>query len=80
MSKKIYRHKDEREEAVKLNIAKMEAIADAAGKTVLAKPEEGFSIEKKGAVDLITDADRLSDEFIVRKLQEHFPGTTVLSE
>jgi len=75
-----YRHKDEREEAVKLDIAKVEAIAVGAGKILLAKLEEGFSIEKKGAVDLITDADRLSDEFIVRKLQEHFPDTAILSE
>jgi len=80
LSKKTYRHKDEREEAVKLDIAKVEAIAVGAGKILLAKLEEGFSIEKKGAVDLITDADRLSDEYIVRKLQEHFPDTAILSE
>ena len=80
MSKKTYRHKDEREEAVKLDIAKVEAIAVGAGKILLAKLEEGLYIEKKGAVDLITDADRLSDEFIVRKLQEHFPDTAILSE
>jgi myo-inositol-1(or 4)-monophosphatase len=63
-----------------LDIKKVEEIARGAGKILLQQLETGFSIEKKGTVDLITNADRLSDEYIVRELKEHFPDTAILSE
>ena len=52
-----------------MDIKKVEEIARGAGKILLQQLETGFSIEKKGTVDLITNADRLSDEYIVRSLR-----------
>ncbi|HEV3158163.1 MAG TPA: inositol monophosphatase family protein [Candidatus Baltobacteraceae bacterium] len=36
--------------------------------------------EKSGRGDLVTDADRASEAFIVRRLREHFPNASILGE
>ncbi len=38
------------------------------------------TVVKKGAVDLVTDADEAAEELIVRGLQRAFPGAPILAE
>ena len=56
------------------------AIARGAG-AILA---EGFGrpgrLERKGAIDLVTDHDRASEEFILGEIRRRFPGHAVLAE
>jgi myo-inositol-1(or 4)-monophosphatase len=57
------------------------AAAAQAGAAVLrerfARPR---TIEKKGAIDLVTDADRASEEAVLAALRDRFPGAAVLAE
>jgi len=38
------------------------------------------TIDKKGAIDLVTDADRAAEEAVLAVLRERFPGAPVLAE
>ena len=38
------------------------------------------TVDRKGAIDLVTDADRASEEAVLRVLAERFPGAAVLAE
>ncbi|HEX7880872.1 MAG TPA: inositol monophosphatase family protein [Candidatus Eisenbacteria bacterium] len=55
-------------------------IAREAGDLLLSRFGTGIQIELKGEVDLVTEMDRRSEELIVRRLAEEFPGTAVLAE
>ena len=63
-----------------LDIRKVEEIALNAGKILLEKLQSGVLVEKKGAIDLITDADRASEEYILQELKKHFPESSILAE
>ncbi len=55
-------------------------IARGAG-AILAEYHHGqFTIEHKATVDLITDADRASEDYILRAIAQRFPGHAVLAE
>jgi myo-inositol-1(or 4)-monophosphatase len=55
--------------------------AAAAGARVLAERYEGpRTIDHKGRIDLVTDADRAAEEAVLRKLRELAPGVAVLAE
>jgi myo-inositol-1(or 4)-monophosphatase len=57
------------------------AAAARAGAAVLrARWGQVRTIEKKGAIDLVTDADRASEEAVLAALRERFPGAAVLAE
>ena len=49
--------------------------AREAGNLLLEKQGQGFSVEKKGDVDLVTDADRDSEALIRKIIFEKFPGS-----
>ena len=53
-------------------------IAREAGQVLLA--HRGASFELKGAYDLVTAADRASEELIVRRLRERFPQHGIVAE
>ncbi|MCG3174480.1 MAG: Inositol-1-monophosphatase [Myxococcota bacterium] len=55
-------------------------IARSAGEII--RPYFGgpLRVEHKGALDLVTEADRASEELILRELAQSFPGEPVLSE
>ncbi|HBN96245.1 MAG TPA: inositol monophosphatase [Firmicutes bacterium] len=55
-------------------------IALNAGKILTAKLETGITIEHKGSIDLVTDADRASEEYIVEQLRRVFPHHGILGE
>ena len=55
-------------------------IALAAGVILREKLEAGVSIEHKGRIDLVTDADRAAEAFIVQELRKVFPSHGILGE
>jgi myo-inositol-1(or 4)-monophosphatase len=54
--------------------------AREAGALLRAGHERGFTVEHKGAVDLVTEYDRQSEELVVAALGRAFPGHTVVGE
>jgi myo-inositol-1(or 4)-monophosphatase len=55
-------------------------IAQEAGKILREEMEQAPAIDYKGDFDLVTQADRRSEQLIVRRLKEHFPQHTVAAE
>lgn len=49
------------------------AVARGAGQILLEKARAGFNIEHKGSIDLVTDADRAAEKYVVRELKKTFP-------
>jgi myo-inositol-1(or 4)-monophosphatase len=59
------------------------ACADAArrgGAVLRERWGQARSVDKKGTIDLVTDADRASEAAVLRVLAERFPGAAVLAE
>jgi myo-inositol-1(or 4)-monophosphatase len=56
------------------------AIVREAGTLLLGGFRKGIREELKGAVDLVTEMDRRSEELLVTRLMAAFPGTSVLAE
>jgi myo-inositol-1(or 4)-monophosphatase len=54
--------------------------AREAGSLLMEKQKSQFSIEKKGAVDLVTDADRASEALIRDIIFDKFPGHSFQAE
>jgi myo-inositol-1(or 4)-monophosphatase len=60
-----------------------EACAEAArrgGAVLRSKWGQARTIDKKGTIDLVTDADRASEEAVLGYLRQRFPGVAVLAE
>lgn len=55
-------------------------IALDAGRLLTAKLKSGITIEHKGSIDLVTDADRAAEEYIVGQIQSMFPHHGILGE
>jgi len=55
-------------------------IARRAGALLQEGQRSGFTVEHKGAVDLVTDYDLRSERLVVEALAEAFPGHAVLAE
>lgn len=51
-----------------------------AGEILINKMESGFTITKKGSIDLVTDADKAVEEFLIEKLTQEFPGSAFYAE
>jgi myo-inositol-1(or 4)-monophosphatase len=54
--------------------------AKQAGKLLMALAIRGVTVEHKGAIDLVTEADRRSEGIIVRALRKSFPDDDILTE
>lgn len=61
-------------------VEKVIDIVDHAGNLVLNKLQSGFTVSQKGRIDLVTDADRGSEEYIVQQLRKEFPGHSIVGE
>lgn len=61
-------------------LTKARAVAFGAGKILLEKAKAGFDIEHKGSIDLVTDADRAAEEYVVSELTRLFPEHSILAE
>ncbi|NLJ75592.1 MAG: inositol monophosphatase [Firmicutes bacterium] len=59
---------------------RVEEIIRGAGDILLEKLASGFTIEHKGRVDLVTDADRAAEAYITKELQRDFPAFSILGE
>jgi myo-inositol-1(or 4)-monophosphatase len=57
-----------------------EEIARGAGALLREHARRGVAVERKGDIDLVTQADRDSEAFIVREIQRRFPGHAILAE
>ena len=55
-------------------------IALDAGEILIEKRAAGLTIEHKGSIDLVTDADRASEKYIVEQLKKCFPHHGILGE
>ena len=55
-------------------------VARQAGKLLLAHFDRGVQASYKGGADLITEADRRSEELIVERLRSYFPKHSVVAE
>ncbi|MBE0670103.1 MAG: inositol monophosphatase [Anaerolineales bacterium] len=58
----------------------MEIVARNAGKIILENYENVKEIHYKGDIDLVTDTDKRSEEYILSFLQKEFPEYSILSE
>ena len=61
----------------------MEAACEAArrgGEVLRARFGSKRTIDYKGGIDLVTDADRASEEVLLRFLGDRFPGSAILAE
>ncbi len=54
--------------------------AKAAGEVLLEQQRKGFSIAKKGRVNLVTEADLASERLIVERIRNRFPAHRILAE
>jgi myo-inositol-1(or 4)-monophosphatase len=61
-----------------LNFA--ESIAREAGLLLKRRFGESHQIEFKGRINIVTEADRLSEELLIRKIMHSFPGHDILTE
>lgn len=55
-------------------------IAFGAGDILVQKLQAGVSIEYKGSIDLVTDADKAAEKYVVEELRKRFPSHGILGE
>ncbi len=55
-------------------------VARDAGNLLLRLAREGFRVEYKAAVNLVTDADRAAEDYIVSAIRQSFPSHRLLAE
>ncbi len=61
-----------------LQIAKK--LAHDAGKLALEYQENGFKVESKGGVDIVTEADKACERLILKTIKDNFPDHAILTE
>jgi len=54
--------------------------AEAAGRVLMDRYERLERIAYKSATDVVTEADHLSEELVIRAIRERFPGDRILAE
>jgi len=62
------------------NLAEVEALAREAGRLLMTRYRHPHDIRFKGAVDLVTEADHLSEEYLMGYLAEHHPTHAIITE
>jgi myo-inositol-1(or 4)-monophosphatase len=58
----------------------LEALARQAGEILRISFGKQLDVEYKGVIDPVTDADRRSEAFLLRKIQERYPSHRVITE
>ncbi|NLJ80788.1 MAG: inositol monophosphatase [Firmicutes bacterium] len=58
----------------------VEEIVRQAGALIMAKRQSGFTVRRKGPIDLVTDADREAEALITSQLQARFPDHSIFGE
>jgi len=54
--------------------------AEAAGRVLMDRYERLERVTYKSARDVVTEADHLSEELVIRAIRERFPGDAILAE
>ena len=62
------------------NLLDIEILARQAGAILRAQFGQRLQVDYKGAIDLVTDADRRSEAFLLAEIQRLFPGQSVVTE
>ncbi len=68
------------EKETKPTLQEVEQLAREAGKLLMTRYGKSHDIKMKGEVDLVTEADRLSEELILDHIKKHHPLHSVISE
>jgi myo-inositol-1(or 4)-monophosphatase len=59
-------------------------VAERAGKIIMSYHNDGFRVHGKGSqkdgIDIVTDADKASEDFIMNEIGRKFPGHDILTE
>ena len=58
----------------------IETVAREAGALLRERLHESHTVQYKGEINLVTEADRLSEELIVERIRVAFPGHDILTE
>jgi myo-inositol-1(or 4)-monophosphatase len=61
-------------------LADLERLARQAGGILRLGYEQKHQVSYKGVIDIVTEVDRQSEEFVLREIQERFPGDQIVSE
>ena len=61
-------------------LGELERIARGAGELVMRGYRQGTRVQKKGAIDLVTEFDLASEAFITEALTRAFPGVPIVGE
>lgn len=61
-------------------LATASTAAEQAGKFLLKKAREGFTVSKKGRVNLVTEADLMAENMVVEHILSRFPDHGILAE
>jgi myo-inositol-1(or 4)-monophosphatase len=61
-------------------LAQVLAWTKQAGQIVRAKFDDEHTIGYKGAVDVVTEADKASEDYLLAQIRQHFPGHAVITE
>jgi len=62
------------------NLAEVEALAREAGRLLMTRYRQPHDIRFKGAVDLVTEADHLAEDYLMGYLAEHHPTHRIITE
>lgn len=65
---------------MKPTLADLERLAREAGVILRDGYEKKHDIQYKGVIDLVTEIDRASEDFLLREVQTHFAGGAILAE
>jgi myo-inositol-1(or 4)-monophosphatase len=61
-------------------LSELVVLAQQAGVILRASYEKNVKVNHKSAIDLVTDVDHRSEQFLLRAISERFPGHRVLAE
>ncbi len=61
-------------------LADLERLARRAGGILRAGYERAHQVEYKGTIDLVTEVDRQSEDYLLAEIQRDFPGHRIVSE
>ncbi len=58
----------------------LQALAERAGEILRAGYEQEHEVSYKGVIDPVTEVDKASEALLLREIQDHWPGSYILSE
>jgi len=62
------------------NLSDLQRLARRAGEILRAGYQKEHQVDYKGAIDLVTEIDRQSEEFLLREIRAQFPDHHILAE